>query len=710
MPHLPHDVPNEPRIHCDAGDERVPCDHIIPIPQIPTPNGAMPSFAGRSDCAGFASAEAPGATGSSGTRGPAMLIESDDHDDDDQPRDAERTPMTRAVSTGRALPMVMLKRALGKRLDRFVHEKALCAVVRVRSDEWIAPLSSAARMLAEWRSHVAWEGTTKSRDQACADAIHRLSTGARVLFVVPASAVLPPLVMTAVDMVVDIDAISARDIANAIRAVTGGSVRGITDKDVASIELQHAISALRPGTTVAACIRRLRSSAGIVHADPVVGVAPPIEQLRGYGEAGRWAARLLKDLDRWRAGDLNFSQVERALVLAGPPGVGKTSFVRSLAKSAGLPLITSSIGQLFAGGSGYLDSICKSIDNIFEQAKAGRPSIVLLDELEGFPNRYTLDDRHASWWTAVTTHMLTSLDRALSPATANCIVVGASNFPERLDPALIRPGRLERIIDIGLPSEEDLAHIYRGHLGDELAGEDLSAVAAIAAGSTGAEAVGHINLARSVARAAGRPMAQKDLIEAICPPSSLSEADAWRAAVHEAGHATVATLLGTGSVRSLALTGGTGTGGRVVYRASGSAFHTSTGNRALVMQTLAGRAAEEVIIGDASGGAGGGNDSDLARASGLVAAAHLSLGLRGNLIYLAEPNDSLAFARRSPTIMATVEKELREIYARTTDLIRANAEALTVVAEILLQERVMTGDRLGSILATFRNPEGGGDA
>lgn len=105
------------------------------------------------------------------------------------------------------------------------------------------------------------------------------------------------------------------------------------------------------------------------------------------------------------------------------------------------------MGTLFATTNGYLDGVIKGIDALFASALAAGPSaIVLIDELDGIPSRAGLNDRHASWWTPVINHFLTTLDSSLSGSASRLIVIGATNHPERLDPALIRPGRLDRVI------------------------------------------------------------------------------------------------------------------------------------------------------------------------------------------------------------------------------------------------------------------------
>jgi hypothetical protein len=163
--------------------------------------------------------------------------------------------------------------------------------------------------------------------------------------------------------------------------------------------------------------------------------------MHGMGEAMAWANRLLADLERWRAGEIPFEAIERHVVLASEPGLGKTTFARSLAKSARLPLVATSVGAWFSSSAGYLDSVVKAIDGAFARAAASAPAILFLDELDALPSREALGPREGSWWTPVIGHMLTTLDGAISGVAGRLIIVGATNYAQKLDPALIRPGR-----------------------------------------------------------------------------------------------------------------------------------------------------------------------------------------------------------------------------------------------------------------------------
>ncbi|NGP16533.1 AAA family ATPase [Devosia aurantiaca] len=631
-----------------------------------------------------------------------FLIEDDDESDDPK-LDTEQSPLALAVQNGRALPAVMLKRALSWKFKLFAKEPGICVLIRVRSSDWIGPFVWAARTLGSWPHVIEGDAAARAKDKPVRDALDRLAAGDRVLAIYPMSLPVPRELRIASDIDLEIVKVSASDVSKAIYLATGSRARGVSKAIPADLDLQQALHAIRLGSTPALCIRRLSVTLPAEAGNGPVIDAPPLDALHGYGEAMVWANRLVSDLERWRAGQLDFESIQKNAVLAGLPGTGKSTFVRSLSKSSGLPLVTSSLSQLFGTSAGYLDSIIKAIDALFLEAKSKRNCILFIDELDAFPNRTTLDSNRGSWWTPVVNHMLTILDSSLSDASKGLVIVGATNHPHKLDSALLRPGRLDRILWIDLPDEQALDGIFRQHLGTELAGEDLSAVALAAVGSTGAMAAGAVKAARGRARSEGRAMIIDDLMDEVCPPAKMSDADHWISCVHESGHAVACVLLGVARLKSVAVIAGQdGVGGRTVSQPLANAILDENRNRDRVIQLLAGRAAEEVILGTVSGGAGGGQDSDLHKASKLLASAHLSLGLRGTLMHFADPEDALAVARRSPHLIASIEGDLVQLYDRAKGLIRSETGVVLSLAERLKKKRVVMGPEVEVLVESAR--------
>jgi SpoVK/Ycf46/Vps4 family AAA+-type ATPase len=207
-----------------------------------------------------------------------------------------------------------------------------------------------------------------------------------------------------------------------------------------------------------------------------------------------------------------------------------------------VPLIATSYGEWQSSGDGHLGDVTKAITAAFKRARAAVPCILFIDELDSVQSRGGAT-RHDDWWTAIINCLLAELDGV--EGREGVVVVGASNFAERVDAAIRRSGRLDREIRIRLPDAEALALILRGYLGEDLAGEDLHPVAIRAIGGTGADCERWVRGARRRARHAGRPMAAEDLLAEIRgePDSRRTVEFGTRVAVHEAGHVIAYYLL-----------------------------------------------------------------------------------------------------------------------------------------------------------------------
>lgn len=606
------------------------------------------------------------------------------------------------------LPGIALKLALSRSERRRLRAKkrggkrraSLAVVVQVPGPTWIEPLGGAIHELGDWDIVRATFEPAKRKlgaDAAAAAEVARaLAKGWRVAGVSHApSRGLPAPLVAGCDLWVKVS-VTDEVIRRTILAVCGRRPIDLPPGVAAGLDFDGLCSAIRLGETAERAVLRLKAAAAAqAVVDPTVAAAPPFETLSGYGEAKTWGEALIADLADWREGRIAFEAISTRAVLASPPGLGKTMFVRSLARALGLPLIATSVSAWFAHTAGNLDDVIKAADEAFATAAAVAPAIVFLDEIDAIPDRASLSPRGRDWWTPVVTHLLLLLDSAVSGENGRTIVLGATNHPERLDSALIRPGRLDRILRIGPPDAAARAGILAVHLKNDLEGVDLDEAANLAEGMSGAELAEAVKRARRAARVAGRPLALADLIAAIAPPDARSEEERRRIAVHEAGHAVAMLAVGQ-PARSVSIVESRSAGGMTVKDAK--LVHPSKGSiEAHIVSLLAGRAAEEIVLGDPSAGAGGTAASDLAQATALLASLQASLGLRDTLMWRAPPEEATTLANLDPELRDKVEGDLRRLYDEALAMIRQRLPAVNAVAECLLARRRLSGEEVERI-------------
>lgn len=251
----------------------------------------------------------------------------------------------------------------------------------------------------------------------------------------------------------------------------------------------------------------------------VPGLSPSVEA---------WVQALLRDIADYRAGRIGWADVDRGAVISGPPGCGKTTLALALAEQAGVPLISGS--HALWQSHGHQGEMLKAMRRSFGEARAAAPCILFLDELDSFPDRRSASGENAGYMQQVVNALLAELDGAVS--REGVVVVGACNNASLLDPALTRPGRLERVLVLGRPNAAGIEAALRVHLATELVNEPLVDVAVLAHGMTGAEAEAAVRAAKRSARTRGAALTKGDLMLAIAEARGLDLTTTASGSIH----------------------------------------------------------------------------------------------------------------------------------------------------------------------------------
>jgi ATP-dependent Zn protease len=424
---------------------------------------------------------------------------------------------------------------------------------------------------------------------------------------------------------------------------------------------------------------------------------PPLDKLPGLsGEARVWGEDLVANFARWRAGEIPWRALSASAIFAGPPGTGKTLFAKALARSLAVALHVTSVGTWFATSDGCLGGVTQAMQGVWDRAIADARAggaLLLVDELDALPDRATMDSRAREWWSSLVAHALTLFDGAAT-SREGLILVGATNFGTRLDAALVRPGRFDRVIEIPLPSVDDLVAVLQFHLDGALAGVDLKPIVQLGSGATPAVAAGWARGARARAAAARRDLVVNDLVSVVAPNDDRSDADVRRASVHEAGHFVVAADLGRHAEAVSIIVAGS-SGGRTRVDTLATVLPTARDLDLAVIIALAGRAAEEVALGAPSVGA----ESDLAAATAALASAHASAGLGRSLVHVAPSQEAPGLVGADPALRRIVDRHLARLYLEAKRRVERRLADVERVADALQARRFLAADELRALLA-----------
>lgn len=399
------------------------------------------------------------------------------------------------------------------------------------------------------------------------------------------------------------------------------------------------------------------------------------------------------------------ARIPKGVLLEGPPGTGKTLLVKAIAGEANVPFFSisgSDFVEMFVGVG------ASRVRDLFEEAKKNAPCIVFIDEIDAVARRRGTgmggghDEREQTL-----NQMLVEMDGFA--ANAGIIVMAATNRVDILDPAILRPGRFDRKIAVGLPDVGGREAILQVHAKNKPLGDnvDLKQIAQTTAGFTGADLENLLNEAAIVAAKANRCfISQEDIKTAFVKVGIgterksriISDKERKITAYHESGHAILFHVLpDVGPVYSVSIipTGAGAAGYTMPLPERDDMFMTKGRMLQEIMVSLGGRIAEEIIFDDITTGA----SSDIKKATQIAKKMVTRYGMSENVGVICYDDDDdevfigrdLAHAKaHSELVSGEIDREIHRIidecYAKAKALILENSDVLHKSAQLLLKK------------------------
>ena len=414
------------------------------------------------------------------------------------------------------------------------------------------------------------------------------------------------------------------------------------------------------------------------------------------------------------------ARIPRGVLLVGPPGTGKTLLSRAVAGEAGVPFFSisgSEFVEMFVGVG------ASRVRDLFDQAKRNAPCIVFVDEIDAVGRQRgaglggSHDEREQTL-----NQILVEMDGFDS--STNVIVIAATNRPDVLDPALLRPGRFDRQVILDRPDIQGRKAILEVHVRGKPLEEDVSVegLARQTPGFSGADLENLVNEAAILAARKNRKTVGRDeLTEAIdrviAGPQRksrvISERERIMTAYHEAGHALVARMLPNADpVRKVSIVARGMMGGYTrVVPDEDRLFKTKAQFEDELAVYMAGHVAEEMVFEEQSTGAA----NDIDRATGMARRMVTEFGMSRTLGPRAfGKKEELIFLGReiseqrnySDEVAYQIDQEIRELIDAAHDRARAiveeHTDKLQAIAELLLSEETIEGEELEALFETPR--------
>ncbi len=402
------------------------------------------------------------------------------------------------------------------------------------------------------------------------------------------------------------------------------------------------------------------------------------------------------------------AELPKGALLYGPPGTGKTMLVRAAAGEAKVPVLSISGSDLIGK---FVGEGPEKIRKLFKEARKMKPCIIFIDEIDAIGK-----SRNAGGSGDTLVQLLTEMDGFASES--GIMILAATNQPQALDPALRRPGRLDREIPVELPGLEGRMQILSYYLKNKPVEEniDLHEVANLAAGMAGADLKNAVNEAALMAVREHRSMiTQADLEESIeivavgyrLKSAVLSPKEKWVVCYHEIGHALAAALQ-TNSAPVKKITVLPRTGGALGYAMQLDPeeryLQTKTELENRIVTIVAGRAAEEVHFNEVTTGAS--NDIEKATAIARRMVTIYGMSDEFDMVSMERVNSnylgSSSAANCSEETAAAIDKKVVEIvrsaHQKAIALLKENEKKLDELAEFIYEKETITGDQFMEIL------------
>ena len=412
------------------------------------------------------------------------------------------------------------------------------------------------------------------------------------------------------------------------------------------------------------------------------------------------------------------ARIPKGIILVGPPGTGKTLLAKAVAGEANVPFFSlsgSDFVEMFVGVG------ASRVRDLFKQAQENAPCIIFIDEIDAIGK--TRDSRLGGNDEREQTlnQLLSEMDGFDS--SKGLLVLGATNRPEILDPALLRPGRFDRRVVVERPDLKGRVAILKVHAKDVLMDDtvDLEAIGLATSGAVGSDLANMINEAAILAVKNGRKaVSQKDLFEAVevvlvgkeKKDRVMNQKERRIVSYHEVGHALISALQKNSEpVQKITIVPRTmGALGYVMYVPEEETYLKSKQElQDMLVSLLGGRAAEEIVFGNVTTGAA----NDIEKATAIARAMVTQYGMSGKfgLIGLAQTEDKYLSGRAvlncADETAAQIDQEvmdiLKESYDQALAMLKENREVLDKIADFLINRETITGKEFMEILRRTRN-------